>query len=360
MTFCLDADLATPDANVLAIPTQPVRVLTASSVTPAASFFGFHTMRLPYAPLTEVTCGWVRSHDSSLRWDQIETSAGVFDWSRLDSWVAVHSAAGRDLCLVLFGTPTFYSARASEDNAYHVLGIAAEPSDLTKWDAFCTAVATRYPQIGYYEIWNEPNASGFWTGTQTLLAQLTRRASQAIKAVRPSAKILCPAVTSWSPTAAQSAETYFTNMMNASDGAAGTMKQWVDIVAVHLYTSGNAVNNVPGIIDRVKAAMTTLSISGKEIWDTESAPISPDASLITTEAEVQYMKRSLVMMIAKGIARQCYYTWDHTTMGIKDNAVLVSTRNAFVSSLMNDGIQYATALWDGRVAYYSGGQLYYV
>ena len=354
-TFCLEGDLVAPDANVQAMPMQPVRLLTSTKVSPTDRFFGFHTGNFPYATLDGVTCGWVRSHDSRLRWHDIETSDGVFNWTRFDDWVQKHSSRGRDLCHVLFGTPTWASARPSESNSYFVPGLAAEPADLAQWDAYCTAVAQRYPQIQYYEVWNEPNIwnagaqSGFWSGTQTMLAQLTRRASQAIKAVRPTAKIVSPATTGWLAQAGSSGETYFTGMMNASDGATGTMKDWVDIVGVHLYTSGNSTASLPGIITRLKAAMSALGIGAKEIWDTESAPIAPDAIQISDEAEIRHLKRSLVTMLSLGIARQCYYRWDHATMGISDNPVVIAARKEFVDQLLADGIEASSVLWDGRV-----------
>ena len=246
-TFCEPADFAGLSANVLAIPNLPITVLSASPVTVPVAFFGMHVQKRTNDGLAGVSAKTIRSHDAGLRWNQIETSAGVFSWAAMDSWVNTHYAAGRDLVFVLFGTPSFYSARSSEIGAYGAgsPGIQAEPSDMTKWDAFCTAVATRYiSKIKYYEVWNEPNlgnngtttsgSSFFFSGTFAKLSEMVRRANQAIKAVDPTAKILSPAVQGWAATSGTS-DTYFTGMMSASDGATGTMKDWIDIVAVHLY-----------------------------------------------------------------------------------------------------------------------------
>ena len=52
------------------------------------------------------------------------------------------------------------------------------------------------------------------------------------------------------------------------------MKDWVDIIGVHLYLPyPNKVQDIAGVIDRINAAKTTAGVSGLPTWDTESAPI---------------------------------------------------------------------------------------
>lgn len=362
MTFVLESDLGSPDANVLAMPNCPLTVLSQTPVNVTRQFFGTHVMsNHPPDDLVGYTATAIRSHD--YRWSQwrmIETAKGVFDWAKADDWVNKYYSQGKLLVWTLFGTPTWASARPGESSAYGALGMAAEPANMQDWTDYCTAVATRYAgKITHFEVWNEPNASGFYSGTQAKLSEMVRRAAQAIKGVIPSAKILCPPVTSWSATAGQSAETYFTGMMAASDGASGTMRDWVDIVAVHLYIGGNAARSIPGMIDRVRAGMATAGVNSKPLWDTESAPISPDAASISTAEEIAWMKRAYVSMLLKGVERSFYYAYDHGTMGVKNNAEYIAAREAFIDDLCNKGIQSGCQLWDGRVAYMSGGQVCY-
>lgn len=363
-TLCLDGDLANPDAQVLAIPNSPVRVLTASHVPVTDRFFGMGLNAHPFPAFT-VPVGTVRNHDTAgCSWRRLEVTKNDFQWQRADDFVNPNHAAGRDILWTLFGTPQWASARPSEVNAYvGNPGMAAEPANMADWTSFCTQVATRYAgKVKYYEVWNEPrftgpSASAFWSGTAEKLSEMVRLAAQAIKAVDPTAKILTPSITGWVPSAGSAAENAFVQMMNASDGAAGTMKDWCDIIAIHLYITGNGTVNLPGMIDRVRAAMATVGKSGLEIWDTESGPISPDAAVITDQAEIIHMQRSLVTMRAMGIARQIYYTWNHPTMGFHLNPVVIAARNEFVSGLIQNGIQSATVLWDGRVVWASGGRL---
>lgn len=369
-TFCMDGDLINPASNVLAIPTLPVVSLNLNPVTVADTFFGMHILNRSNDSVTGLTFKTVRSHDIANgggRWKYIETTDNVWNFTDLDSWVNTHYLAGRDLVFTLFGTPTWASARPTEEGAYGPanLGTQAEPTDMTKWDRYCAKIATRYlGKIKYYEIWNEPNAYNngvsatpgtdfFFSGTYAKLSEMTRRANQAIKAVDPTAKIISSAVTTWSATASQSAEIYFTGMMAASDGATGTMAAWVDIIGVHLYLPYvNLVQNLPGIINRINAAKVSAGVSALPTWDTESAPVSIGSVAYLSDLSAQKLiSRMLLIMAAKGIARTMYYQYDITSMGFSTRPNVLSAWQGLVPLLTGGTILAASCLFDGRVAY---------
>ncbi|SEK64170.1 cellulase family glycosylhydrolase [Nitrosovibrio tenuis] len=373
-TFCLDADFACLDANVLAIPNLPVTVLSASPVKAEETFFGMSVQNRANDSLVGVMAKTTRSHDlksGTAQWKYIEISKDVFNWSNVDSWVNTHYGAGRHLIFTLFGTPTWASARPAEVGAFGPTyrGLHAEPANMGDWDAFCAAVATRYlGKIKYYEIWNEPNYDNngtvttgpnfYFSGRFTKLAEMVRRANQAIKAIDPTAKIICPATTTWSATAGQSAETYFSGMMSASDGAGKTMKDWVDIIGVHLYLPGrNKVQDLAGIIDRLNSAKVAAGVSEMETWDTESAPIGGDVISLTDMQAQQIIGRMLITMAAKGIARTLYYQYDHGTMGIADRPQIAAYREQIISLLRSGIILTVSRFSDGRVAYYTNSGL---
>jgi|SRR5687768_2890700 len=371
-TFCVDEDFSSLDANVLAIPNLPVTVLSSTQVRVLPNFFGMHVyQRDNDSNPIGVSFGTARSHDikdGKGRWQYIETSNNVWDFDTIDEWVDAHHIAGRDIVFTLFGTPTWASARQSEEGIFgpYNLGIQAEPLDMAHWDRYCAKIATRYlGKIKYYEVWNEPNLNSngtgptgttgtafFFSGTHAKLSEMVRRANQTIKAIDPTAKVLSPPLVSWSSSAGGSAETYFTSMMAASDGATGTMKDWVDIVAVHMYISGNHITNLPGIIDRVDAAKTTAGVSSKETWDTESAPLSPEISAMTGYDSKKFIARSMVIQASKGISRTIYYQYDHTTMGINLSEAM-GYREEVRNLLLNGSFQSVSMLSDGRLACYT-------
>jgi len=382
-TFFLPSDFSGPDVNALAITNLPITVLSSSPVSVNNSFFGMSVRYRANDALTGVTAQTVRilgSDGGIERWQIIQptssTDTSTWNWTGLDTWVNTNYALGRDMVFTLFGTPSWASARPNEMNAYSDQGtgpvfnrgIAAEPSDLTTWDYFCTAVATRYlGKIKYYEVWNEVNyqndgtgttgTKSFWTGTYAKLAEMVRRANQAIKAIDPTAKILSPNIQGWTTTSGAS-DTFFAGMMAASSGDVGNtpMSQWVDIIAVHLYLPGaNRVQDLAGCIDRVNASKTTAGVSGLETWDTESAPIAPDMSGLTDARAETLLARTLVTMAAKGIARHIYYQYDEATMGINTRPAVIAYREQLVTLLKGTTILNATRFTDGRVAYWTTG-----
>jgi hypothetical protein len=344
-------------------------MLSADPVKVTDEFFGAHVQKRTNDGLPGITASMVRSHDlqsGTGQWRSIETSDNVWNWSNIDAWVNAHYAAGRQLMFTLFGTPAWASARPAEIGAYgaNYPGLYAEPVDMPKWDRFCTEVATRYlGKIRHYEVWNEPNMNNngtttngsnfFFSGTFAKLSEMVRRANQAIKAVDPTAKIICPAVQGWKAISGTS-DTYFTGMMSASDGATGTMKDWVDIVGVHLYLpSPNKVQDLGGMIDRVKAAMATAGIPSMELWDTESAPISPDMIDLTDGQAQALMARNMLTMAAKGVARTFYYQYDHGTMGYMTRPQVAAFRERIVALLKSGTIRTVSRFADGRVGYYT-------
>jgi hypothetical protein len=194
----------------------------------------------------------------------------------------------------------------------------------------------------------------FFSGTFAKLSEMVRRGSQAIKAVDPAAKIISPAITNWSATAGQSAENYFIGMMDAPDGASGKMKDWVDIIGVHLYLPAtNDTSKLARMIDRINAAKMAASVAGLPTWDTESAPIGGDVIGLTDAQAMRVIGRSMIIMAAKGIARTHYYQYDHSTMGIINRPEIVAYREWLISQLRSGKILNAYGFADGRVAYSS-------
>lgn len=370
-SFCLLEDFASGfDANVLAIPDKKVSVISASPVTVDDYFAGMHVQFRENDRMPEITARSVRSHDiasGDTRWDEIYVTEGNPDWTASDEWVNLHHIAAREMVYVLFGTPTWASARPTETSVYSNaegttnLGLAAEPADLTKWDAFCTTVATRYlGKVKYYEIWNEANDSAFFSGTKTMLAQMVRRANQAIKAVDPTAKIISPSITGWGPNAGALPETFFKEMLAAGDGVTGTMADWVDIIGVHLYLYQSRIYELNGVIDRINTAKTAAGVSAKPTWDTESAPGTPYIAGRTNEEAIQFIKRSMLIQAGKGIGRTFYYQWDHPTMGIKDRLAIVEARETTCDLLKSGDIESMYVFTNGQVAYHANGKTVFV
>jgi hypothetical protein len=106
------------------------------------------------------------------------------------------------------------------------------------------------------------------------------------------------------------------------------------------------------MIDRIKAAMVTASVSGKEIWDTESAPVGTGNTVsdMTDPRAGAIIARSMFTMAAKGVARTIYYQYDHGTMGIMNRGA-TDWRESMASVLKSGTVLNAYSFTDGRIAY---------
>lgn len=359
--------LAVPSGYTIAAPADfysasPPSVSNAitnvfnGSKTLTPDYFGLTYHRYPggTTPIPETVFNFARSHDYGpgsrrVRWNKIEQTQGVFDWTALDNFVSTHKAAGRKVIHTLFGTPSWASARPSEVCSYEN-GAAAEPSNLTTWDSYCSACATRYQgQIDYYEIWNEPNLTGFYTGTQTILSQMTRRANQIIKAIDPEAQIICPAVTSLQSGTGQ---TYFTNMMAASDGASGNMSNWTDVVGVHLYPNNTGgIASISTFLSTFKASLSGLGLSGKSIFNTEFGVLSPIFQSHPRSLRTAMLARMMLLSAtaSNGVDTSIWYDADiDSTIGFTQEDV--SNWNIIRNIFLSGPITVVNLLRDGRVA----------
>lgn len=161
-------------------------VLTASSVSVPATFMGLTVENvgngngLSTPPWQfGVNYGIHRLLAFGTYWPEIETSDGVFNWTKMDAAVNAAIAAGKEVMWNVAYTPTFH---ASDVNAHRSSGQAqsggwaSAPSDLAgsmqtypalnsaKWGRFVRAAVQWYVgRIKYYVMWNEPNYRRYGT-----------------------------------------------------------------------------------------------------------------------------------------------------------------------------------------------------
>src|SRR5437868_11779365 len=121
--------------------------------------------------------GDLRLWDSSTAWGQINTSAGVYDWSTLDAWLTAASQHGKDVLYTFGVVPTWASSNRNDTTCFYLAGACDPPNDLNPdgtgtdqhWKSFVTAIATHSynrtaGHIKFWELWNEPDEPWYWTG----------------------------------------------------------------------------------------------------------------------------------------------------------------------------------------------------
>lgn len=147
------------------------------------------------------------------------------------------------------------------------------PQDPAAFASFARAVAERYrDHITYFEIWNEPNLSGFWypRPDPARYGELLRLSYQEIKKARPDAVIISGGLSPASATGEGEFSTYNFVEYLYQNG----YHKYFDAVALHPYTyPGAPANDDPDgnwqIIYRVRDLMVSYGDSDKKIWLTE-------------------------------------------------------------------------------------------
>jgi beta-xylosidase len=117
-----------------------------------------------------------------------------YDFFLTDHYIKAIKALGAEITYRLG-----YSAEWTHHPPLH----NAPPKDFGKWAAICAHIVQHYNQgwangyhfsIKYWEIWNEADQSGFWTGTALEYYKLYELTAKAIKSADPSVKVGGPAM----------------------------------------------------------------------------------------------------------------------------------------------------------------------
>lgn len=271
-------------------------------------FLGMHTLS-PTRHWPTVPFGSLRPAGTT--WGFVESQRGAFDWHSVDTWVTQAQAHHVELTYVFLNTPQWASKRPDEKCNRGMNGCAAPPND-QDWADFVTVLVTRYKgRIASYEMWNEPNANGFFTGSAADMAHMVSIAYPIIKSIDPQAIVLSPAASStgW-PTPY---DTWLDQFLSAGGG------KYVDAIAWHAY-AGRA--NQPAIppedlvnqIRKVRGVLAKHGLSNLPVWDTEGG-WGNDSQLPDEQAQASFLVRWYLIQFTYGISRAFWYQWDNPTWG---------------------------------------------
>ena len=136
------------------------------------------------AKLNDLNIKWVREE---FNWNTLEPSQGVFDWSGYDRSMALYKNSGINVLGVLA-----YSSEWASTAPASVSFRDKYPPSPEAWKNFITAVVSRYPEILYWEVWNEPNHANFLIADDKIASykSILETASVAIRSANPQAKVV--------------------------------------------------------------------------------------------------------------------------------------------------------------------------
>lgn len=287
------------------------------------TLFGMHIHHLvkSYGELTpwpSIPFGTWRLWDDYVVWANLEPQKGKWDFATLDKYVSLAQQHGVQILMPLGMPPSWASERPKEAPAF-LPGSAAPPKSMNEWDEYVRKVATRYKgRIHYWELWNEPNIKGFYTGRIPHMVELAKAAYTILKQVDPANELVSPAATR-----EYTGPSWLDSYLKAGGG------NYCDVIGFHFYVSPKAPEAMVPLIERVKQVMAEDGSGNKPLWDTETGwyiqdtagnvkSSSPMWSVLSAQEAEGYVARAYILSWAAGVSRLYWYDWDSDTMGLTE------------------------------------------
>jgi polysaccharide biosynthesis protein PslG len=272
---------------------SPSASAAASSTTVPAGYFGMIIHDPSSAP--SIHYGSQRLSDIGVAWSSLEPQRGVFDFANLDAEVAAAQSRRTDILLTL-GQPPAWASSSPGLNSNYGAGASAPPTNIGDWDVYVTAVVTRYKgRIAAYELWNQPDSTGYWSGSTQQMIELSAHAFTTIKAIDPLAIVISP-----------SGDQAWLNQFLAAGGGSAS-----DVIGSHLSPSPDAPEAQASIANSLRSAMATYGASAKPVWNTENGwTVSAD---FMSDRKAAYVARSLILNWSNGISRVYWSSLDGQT-----------------------------------------------
>lgn len=285
------------------------------------SYFGIHMHRVATTtPWPSASFGSWRLWDAYVTWPDLEPEKGKWKFSILDKYVALAEKHHASMVLPLGLSPAWASARPDERCSYQP-GNAAEPRNLEDWRNYVRTVATRYKgRIRTYELWNEINDRGFYTGDVQQMVLLAREAHEALKEVDAGNILVSPSVYG------EGRNLEWLDRFLAYGGG-----KYVDVIGYHFYVATGAPESMLPLIAKVKRVIASHGLDNLPLWNTEFGWLieTPGAQVdfskapqgwkvLNMDLASAYISRALILGWAAGVQRAYWYSWDNGVMGLLD------------------------------------------
>ncbi|WP_322798046.1 hypothetical protein [Thermoflexus sp.] len=278
----------------------------------------FGVVESPEAPerAAELGIAWTRVR---FAWNEIQPN-GPEDWN--PPWPAerleAERQAGREIAALVLGTPVW--ARADPQVPGVPRGLYEEesrPENL--WAAFLRRMATTYPYIRTWIIWNEPDIwdpayPGYtWGGTEADFVRLLRVAYRTLKGLNRENRVLLGAFTYWWD-AVYGRRPYFERFLETlnRDPEALRYDRYFDGLCVNLYF------NPDSLYDLIRWHRERMQAHGfdKPIWLTETNaapsedptwPVPHAMFRVALEEQAAFIGQATALALAAGAERLAVY-----------------------------------------------------
>jgi hypothetical protein len=320
---------------------------------PTGSFFGIATnVATDPWPGTMIPLTSWRTLGSSVKWADINTGPGIYDFSKLDQWLTQAKSSHADVLFTTYATPSWASSRGADctgvgtpypgclgsPNTFCAFqqqdgpGICDPPMDLAcdgsgTDQTFINFISAVVQHVGpgtikYWEMWNEPGNPAEWNGvtdcrstpnaTYIMLARMAKDLKATVLALDHNAQFSSPPL--GDPYSAGSwLGKYFAN----TDAASST-----DIIGFHGYINKGvcpsecpAAEQIGVAIDQMVSGLPA-SARSKPMFDTEGSwgGVKTKGEAVTDpDQQASFLARYYLIQMSKGVAKLYWWNWDIST-----------------------------------------------
>ena len=305
-------------ALAIAAPSAKADEPDTASKNVGLQYFGMHIHRADSGTAwPKARFGAWRLWDAYVAWPNLEPQRGRWDFTRLDRFVAFGERFGIDILLPLGLSPTWASARPGEKSGYQP-GNAAEPADMDNWRRYVRTVAERYKGRVYnFDIWNEVNETGFYTGSMQKMVDLTCEAHKVLHEVSANNRVVSPSMIG-----VGTVPDRFEDFLRAGG------KACIDVVGYHFYVPHREPEEIVALVQRLQQIMARQGVGDLPLWNTESGwwientDGSPETAAdrrwrrVSNADGAAVVARSLILGRWAGLARFYWYAWDNGVLGL--------------------------------------------
>ncbi|MCT2400287.1 glycosyl hydrolase [Novosphingobium mangrovi (ex Huang et al. 2023)] len=232
----------------------------------------------------------------------LEPAPNEWDFKRADYYVKYARQHNADIIFTLGQTPS-WAAKYPHAACTYGSG-CSQPSDLRLWRAYVRKLVERYgAQVRYWELWNEPDYSGFWRGSPEMLADMAKIASEEIHARNLNSVLIGPAIT---PRGINFLDRFLSHPQS----------KYLQYISFHYYINENKISDLLPILDNVRSVIRGHEIGDIPIWITEfgiNCPQRPASCAKSTKeeqtAELNILK-AIFLSAAKGVKNMSFYNWE--------------------------------------------------
>jgi polysaccharide biosynthesis protein PslG len=234
-----------------------------------------------------------------LNWPWVEVGPGRYDWSAYDAFAAAMRARKLRPLFILNRPNRIHGRSLSAGEAAPPRG-ASEVAAFARWAA---AAAVRYRDADpIWEIWNEPDARGFWPPAPEPPAYvaLARAACLAIKAAVPTAVVTGPAAAEM-PTVWDGRKPLVAAVLRDSE-----LTRCLDAISLHTHRFGQEPETVGRDYAVYRRAAAALPGASLPILDTEWGD-SVHRGGLSEERQARWLPRMVLTNLAEAVSLTNWY-----------------------------------------------------